>query len=443
MKSKSLLWIDIFTLSFSWVLAYWTRYWLNSIFPRPINPFLPYLKFLPYLLLVSVPLHAFFGLFEIRRGKDIEEMENFLKAVLLSVLVVMSLGFLFRELSIGRAVIFLFAVYNFIFLPPLRIIIKKKLAKKPVKIILVGEEEVLPLVYQKLNDVSFPFYNILGYVSPHKIKIGKLTYLGKPEELEEILGEKKPDEVFLAFPSYSRDKLLSLVILCEKYGVEVKLLTDLFGIFTQSAELGEVDGIPICYLPLRKPSFIYNFVKRSADIFLSIIGLAVTLPLWIIIPIAIKLDSPGPVFFIQERVGKGGKIFRMFKFRTMYKDVSPFEYAPTSPSDPRITRVGRIIRRMSLDELPQLINVLKGEMSLVGPRPEMPFIVEKYEEWQKKRLEVKPGITGLWQIMGRKDRPLHENLEYDFYYIRNRSILLDLIIILKTLPQVLLRKGAY
>ena len=98
---------------------------------------------------------------------------------------------------------------------------------------------------------------------------------------------------------------------------------------------------------------------------------------------------------------------------------------------------------MSLDELPQLINVLKGEMSLVGPRPEMPFIVEKYEEWQKKRLEVKPGITGLWQIMGRKDRPLHENLEYDFYYIRNRSILLDLIIILKTLPQVLLRKGAY
>ena len=220
-------------------------------------------------------------------------------------------------------------------------------------------------------------------------------------------------------------------------------MADLFGVLTERTGLGELDGIPIYSLGIGSISGWSKILKRAMDFTFSLIGIIISLPLWIIIPISIKLDSRGPVFFIQERVGEKGRIFNMLKFRTMRSDVHPFDYAPRSPDDPRITRVGRVIRRMSLDELPQLINVLKGDMSLVGPRPEMPFIVKKYQDWQRKRLEVKPGITGLWQIMGRKDLPLHENLEYDFYYIKNQSLLLDFVILIKTIPQVLLGRGAY
>jgi lipopolysaccharide/colanic/teichoic acid biosynthesis glycosyltransferase len=127
----------------------------------------------------------------------------------------------------------------------------------------------------------------------------------------------------------------------------------------------------------------------------------------------------------------------------MQADVAPYEEAPLERTDPRVTRFGRFLRKTSLDELPQLINVLRGDMSMVGPRPEMPFIVDKYEEWQRRRLDVKPGITGLWQIVGRKDLPLYLNLEYDFYYIRNQSLLLDLMILIKTIPAVLFGKGAF
>jgi len=167
------------------------------------------------------------------------------------------------------------------------------------------------------------------------------------------------------------------------------------------------------------------------------------IPVFIVIAIAIKIDSPGPVFFIQERVGKDGKIFKVIKFRTMYKDTPKFALSPRSQGDPRITKVGAFLRRWSLDELPQLINVLKGEMSLVGPRPEMPQIVEEYEPWQRERLKVKPGITGIWQILGRKDLPLEKNIQYDLIYVKNRSFLLDIIIILKTIPLVIKGKGAY
>jgi lipopolysaccharide/colanic/teichoic acid biosynthesis glycosyltransferase len=133
----------------------------------------------------------------------------------------------------------------------------------------------------------------------------------------------------------------------------------------------------------------------------------------------------------------------MYKFRTMHRDVEPEAVAPTGPADARVTRFGRFLRATSIDELPQLWNVLRGEMSLVGPRPEMPFIVAGYDEWQRRRLSVKPGISGLWQILGRKDLPMHRNLQYDFYYIRNRSVALDASILLRTFGAVLSRRGAF
>ena len=155
------------------------------------------------------------------------------------------------------------------------------------------------------------------------------------------------------------------------------------------------------------------------------------------------MSGMGSPIFTQERVGRDGKCFKMYKFRTMHADADPYAVAPHGRGDSRITKYGHWLRATSIDELPQLVNVLKGEMSLVGPRPEMPFIAERYDDWQKRRLSVKPGITGMWQILGRKDLPMHENLQYDFYYIRNRSLGLDLSILLRTVGAVISRKGAF
>jgi lipopolysaccharide/colanic/teichoic acid biosynthesis glycosyltransferase len=187
----------------------------------------------------------------------------------------------------------------------------------------------------------------------------------------------------------------------------------------------------------------YPIIKRIIDIVLSLSALIVFLPLWILIILAIWIDSGFPAIFMHERVGKNGKVFRLYKFRTMRHGVSSEEFAPTSLSDKRITSMGRILRRTSLDEVPQFWNVLRGEMSVVGPRPEMQFIVREYDDMQKKRLIVTPGLTGLWQIFGRKDLPLHENAEYDYYYIMHRSLVLDLLIMIKTISVVISGKGAY
>ncbi len=156
-----------------------------------------------------------------------------------------------------------------------------------------------------------------------------------------------------------------------------------------------------------------------------------------------RCTSPGPAFFRQTRVGREGREFEMFKLRTMHHDTDLFAEAPKQAVDARVTEYGRWLRATSIDELPQLLNVVRGEMSLVGPRPEMPFIAASYDEWQSRRLAVLPGITGLWQILGRKDLPMHENLQYDFYYIRNQSLLLDLSILVRTVGAVLTRRGAF
>ena len=188
---------------------------------------------------------------------------------------------------------------------------------------------------------------------------------------------------------------------------------------------------------------IYEAIKRAIDIVFSIISLFLFAPFWVLIVVIIHLDSPGKAFFAHTRIGKNGKPFTLYKFRTMYQGVKDQELAPESPGDKRITSIGKFLRRTSLDEIPQLLNILKGQMSLVGPRPEMGFIVEHYSAHELKRLLVKPGLTGLWQIKGRKDLPLHQNLEFDFYYIQHRSLWLDLVIIIKTVVVVISGKGAY
>ena len=185
-----------------------------------------------------------------------------------------------------------------------------------------------------------------------------------------------------------------------------------------------------------------SMLKRCFDVAGSLFLMIVSLPLFLLIAVAIKLDSAGPVFFQHYRVGKNGERFMLWKFRSMKTNVAKYQDSPRSAVDVRLTRVGRWIRRLSFDEMPQLINVLKGEMSLVGPRPEMPFIVARYHPVERERLVAKPGITGLWQISPARAFPIHENLHYDLHYIRNQNFVLDCMIILRTITAVIQGAGA-
>jgi lipopolysaccharide/colanic/teichoic acid biosynthesis glycosyltransferase len=183
-------------------------------------------------------------------------------------------------------------------------------------------------------------------------------------------------------------------------------------------------------------------VKRTCDVVGSLFLLFLLMPLFIVAAVLIKLDSHGPVFFRHYRIGKDGRRFILWKFRSMKTNVPEYEASPRSVVDGRLTRIGRLIRRLSIDELPQLINVLKGDMSLVGPRPEMPFIVARYHPVHRERLVARPGITGLWQISPARAFPIHENLQYDLHYIHNQNFFLDCAIIFRTITAVIRGVGA-
>jgi exopolysaccharide biosynthesis polyprenyl glycosylphosphotransferase len=195
----------------------------------------------------------------------------------------------------------------------------------------------------------------------------------------------------------------------------------------------EIDGILLSMEGSEVSSVSYEFLKRLFDFFGAAVLLLLSAPLIAIIAVAIRLNSKGPVWFQQTRVGRNGKSFVMLKFRSMHTNACGSEKSPENGFDPRITSIGRVLRKTSLDELPQLINVLKGDMSLVGPRPEMPFIVNSYTPAQRVRLTVKPGITGLWQLSADRRFPIHENMHYDVYYLRERGMFLDLAILIHTL----------
>jgi lipopolysaccharide/colanic/teichoic acid biosynthesis glycosyltransferase len=202
---------------------------------------------------------------------------------------------------------------------------------------------------------------------------------------------------------------------------------------TIGAEWIDIDGLHLLSNIEPITAWHCGFARRVADVALSLALLVLLAPLMLLIIVLIRIDSPGPVLFLQERVGKNGQIFRIFKFRSLHVTAPAYDRSPTQPDDPRITRMGRLLRRAGLDELPQLFNVLLGQMSLVGPRPEMPFLVDQYRSEHRPRLQVTPGITGLWQLSADRALPIHENTQYDLYYIRNRTLCMDWAILIHTL----------
>jgi exopolysaccharide biosynthesis polyprenyl glycosylphosphotransferase len=249
---------------------------------------------------------------------------------------------------------------------------------------------------------------------------------------DEMIATHGVDLVIVASPSIGREKFVRT--LDEALGANVRVSFVASHLLSSDAwiDYRDLDGILLASLgrPVRR--FGYELSKRVCDFVGSLALTVLGSPIFLLLALIIKLDSRGPALFCQERVGQNGKPFNMFKFRTMYTNASPYDYSPIEPTDPRITRVGKFLRRTSLDELPQLLNVLLGQMSLVGPRPEMPFIVQHYTDRERQRLEVKPGITGLWQLSGDRAYLIHQNVEYDLYYLQHRNFFMDLAIILHT-----------
>lgn len=289
--------------------------------------------------------------------------------------------------------------------------------------------------------------NLLGFIEDSaelsKATVGPHRVLGGFDDLEEVISVNKISEVFVAMPSAQEPRVMEILAKLDELGVEHHVVPRFFHLMGHRVRLDALDSVPLLTRYERREGTLSIVAKRVMDIVLSLMFLLIASPVFLISILLIKRESKGPAFFVQERVGRDGRPFRMFKFRTMHQELSGDAPAPDSPFDARITRIGRYLRRYSLDELPQFLNVLQGEMSVVGPRPEMPFIVEQYGPMERERLRAKPGITGLWQISYARRGAIHENLDYDLFYIENQSVLLDLVIIALTGFAIVKGTGAY
>jgi exopolysaccharide biosynthesis polyprenyl glycosylphosphotransferase len=296
-------------------------------------------------------------------------------------------------------------------------------------------------------------YDFLGALTTNGA-IDGMPHLGTVGDLPDVLRQLHPDELIVSGVDLDDDEFLDLVDRAHRSGVKVRLAPTTVDLLTQRAEYVPGQGVPL--FELRPPVFagLDWTVKRMFDIVVSCLLVAIAAPAWILAALAVKLDSPGPVFYRDRRVGLGEREFGMFKFRSMYVDARDLQPGLESSNeasgplfkikdDPRVTRVGRFMRRYSIDELPQVLNVLRGEMSLVGPRPLPLRDYVQLEDWHRKRYLVLPGMTGLWQVSGRIELTFDDLVRLDFYYLENWSIWLDISILAKTLPAVLARRGAY
>lgn len=247
----------------------------------------------------------------------------------------------------------------------------------------------------------------------------------------ELITQHGANLIVIADPGISHKQFSDIVTEAQGAGARVAFVPN--GDLTETwIDYEDVDGILLASFAPHRDRRLYETTKRVFDLIISVLLLAILSPFILFLALLVRLDSAGTALFSQERVGQSGEMFKIYKFRTMKPNAPRYDYSPKASADPRLTRLGRFLRRTSLDELPQLLNVLQGHMSLVGPRPEMPFIVAQYNDTHRQRLRVKPGITGLWQLSADRAFLIHENLEYDLYYIRNRNFFLDLAILLHT-----------
>lgn len=460
--------IDLALVFIAFLLSYYLRYEVQFLDPVDEANAAPFTPYIPYALIFAGLLWGFNqsgGLYRERRGRTWwDEVFIIGNSATNTGVVVMAISFLVQPLVFSRLLILQAALLVVVIIAAWRLglrALRAQLRRRGVgveRVLVVGAGEVGRSVLQTI--VARPDLGLkaVGFVDDDPERgmsdMGRVPALGGVDNLPRIIDQQLVDTVIITLPWQVQRKILSIVRECERKHVRVRTVPDLFELSLSQVQVEMLGGIPLLGINgearFRPGSFV---AKRILDIALTLLALPLALVIVAIAAIAIKLDTPGPIFFAQERIGYNGRRFTVYKFRSMIVDAEKYHQDlirqtgedprhPKVANDPRITRVGRWIRRFSLDELPQIYNILRGEMSWVGPRPAVPQEVELYEPWHLQRLRTLPGLTGLWQVSGRNEVPFEEMCLMDIYYIENWSLGLDLQIILRTVPHVLLAHGA-
>ncbi len=448
---------DIGALILSFHLAYFVRIKVIPALFNVENPwFFPVEHFyrMYYLLFIFIIIFTYEKLYS-RRYDVYEEFVYIARGLFISVIFIAVFIYLSRTFaSFSRTVPLLMVPIGMIIVPLLRRLVKKLLMASGFYIknavVVCGREqsELLGPIVEKLESAG---YHIVCTLAPED---GELV-----DTVEKLAGEKDVETLVIVSEGIAKEQLNGLINGCEQHVKELKILSDASYIKTIGVETEYLDELLVMRMANNLLSPFNRFMKRGFDIFVSLVSIVLLLPLFLVIALGIKIGSRGPVFFVQERFGREGKKFKFLKFRSMYRDADAKlkdylhqnpqlqleweQYKKLKSDDPRVTVIGKFLRRFSLDEAPQLLNVLIGDMSIVGPRP---YLIREKEEIRQSAaiiFRVQSGLTGLWQIKGRNELSFDVRLKLDEFYVRNWSFFLDLVIILKTFGAVLKGKGAY
>lgn len=445
----------------SFMVAYFFKFYVLNDGPGPgVLPAKEYFYIALLVLPIYMLIYYFSGVYTPKRTiRRRFEIYGIVKANTIGILaLIILLYMIIREFNVSRSVMAFFYVFNILFTSFFRIVLRKGLNTIRSRgynlkhILLVGYSRAAEEYIDRLTDNPQWGYAAVGILDDH-IPAGTLykgvKVLGSLGNLEIILPENKLDEIAITLSLKDYDFLESIVSICEKSGVHTKFIPDYNSLIPSKPYTEDLMGLPVInirYVPLTNTGNM--MIKRAMDIVGSLFGIIITSPVMLIAAILVKLTSPGPVIFKQERVGLHNRSFFMYKFRSMEQQSPKDEKkAWTVKNDPRVTGIGKVLRRTSLDELPQLFNILKGDMSLVGPRPERPLFVEKFKEEIPRYMvkhQVRPGLTGWAQVNGlRGDTSIRKRIDYDIYYIENWTLGFDIKIILMTFFTGFINKNAY
>lgn len=454
-----MLLVDLLVIAASWIGAYYLRFYGG---PIPVYRGTPSIR--PYLFLLALVIVVWgvafkaFGLYRPRRiSSRLAEVRDIAKASTLAVLILVALTFFLKQFEFSRVVILYFWVFSIVSVSLVRGSFRELLRFMRRKgynlrhVLIVGEGALASKLVERIEASPELGLRIVGLLAGDPTMVGRrlkgLNVLGTYEQAEEIVRESAIDKVFIAIPLEAYGRLEGIVRSFGEGLVDINVVPDLYQYITLRGGVEEFDGLPIVSLQ-DSPFYGWSLIaKRVTDIVLSSAALVVAGPLMLLIAAIIKLTSPGPVLYGQGRMGLDGKTFRMLKFRSMRSDAEDTTGAVWAiRNDPRRTPIGAVLRRASLDELPQLLNVLKGEMSLVGPRPERPMFIEELRKQIPKymlRHKVKAGMTGWAQVNGwRGDTSIERRVECDLYYIEHWSLLFDLKILCLSLWKGFIHKNA-
>lgn len=473
---KAMLFFDGFVVSLAFLLAYYLRqhfhtFYKLDLFPstRLVSNTIGSISDYLIILLFVVPLWCFLlylnGMYRSLRTRKLSEIVGvIIKSAFFTILVFGTVVFLFKLHFVSRMffAIFVMASSTFILVEKMVVFSIMHYVRKQGhnfrRLLVVGTGKRAADFIKKIRSHPEWGFRLLGAIDDEpgrRIKKVKDTdVLGNINDLSEILYKYAIDEVVFLVPRSRLNYMEKAIYACETEGIRATVAVDLFNLRIARARLTEIDGIPLIAFETTVAEEWQLFIKRAMDVVLSVLGIIVLSPLFLIGALLIKLTSKGPVFFKQERVSLNGRKFLIYKFRTMYEgaDKNRFEMEDQNEmggpvfkikKDPRITPLGKILRKFSIDELCQLFNVFAGHMSLVGPRALPVYEVEKFEPWQRRRLSMRPGITCLWQVNGRNKIDFEDWMKLDLEYLDNWSLWLDFKILLKTIPVVLFGIGAY